>query len=240
MFELGKFLGVSIKLHWSLAISSLMFTVSFYQLTDSVTSAVVLTFLFLLSILSHEYAHILTGRYFGVQSTKVIMFALGGAALLESKIKKPLHEFLIALAGPFWSFYLSVVFMMSFFMFGDIEALEQQLDFRSMDQLSAVFIITSLINFTLAVFNMVPAYPLDGGRVLHSALWKLFGLQKSNFASIMSGKVLGASFMIMGCLMCFGFYFPFFGSGIGSGMWLGILGFFLFSTTNIKDSEYGD
>jgi Zn-dependent protease len=145
----------------------------------------------LLSILSHEYAHILTGRYFGVQSTKVIMFALGGAALLESKIKKPLHEFLIALAGPFWSFYLSVVFMMSFFMFGDIEALEQQLDFRSMDQLSAVFIITSLINFTLAVFNMVPAYPLDGGRVLHSALWKLFGLQKSNFASIMSGKVLG-------------------------------------------------
>jgi len=82
----------------------------------------------------------------------------------------------------------------------------------------------------VGAFNLVPGFPLDGGRLLRAVVWKVTGdLRKATFVASLSGRMLGWSFVAIGIAMALGARVPFFGQGAGSGMWLALIGWFLSS-----------
>lgn len=126
-----------------------------------------------LSVLIHEYSHALTARRFGINTQAILLFIFGGVAGLESNSKDAKSSFWIAIAGPICSFVLSLIsFIILFLLIGT----DKDVDFKTLPPQVKFFADMAGINLMLALFNMIPIYPLDGGRVAHAAMW---GLLKS-------------------------------------------------------------
>lgn len=163
------------------------------------------------SIIIHELSHSLVARRFGLQMKGITLFIFGGVAEMESEPASPTAEFLMAIAGPVASILLGFVFYA-------IARAEQ----RSWPiNVVAVLAYLAWINWVLAVFNMIPAFPLDGGRVLRSAIWKWKGdLPRATWIA----SQIGAGFGIL--LMAFAFWQLLFGNFIGA-IWYFLIGMFL-------------
>lgn len=120
--------------------------------------------LFFVSMVLHELAHSLMARYFGIPVRSITLFVLGAVAQTTRETRRPGQEFLMAIAGPVVSILLSGLFMVLWFLTG-----------RGTTPLSLLCEWLWLANFAVGLFNMVPAFPMDGGRVLRSLLWGLSG-----------------------------------------------------------------
>lgn len=169
------------------------------------------------SLVLHELAHSLVARSFGLKVGGITLFVFGGVAELEQEPRDPISEFLIAIAGPVMSFFLAGVF----FVFG-----QMAMSGESTTTASAVFSYLALINFILAVFNLVPAFPLDGGRVLRAAIWHYTkDLLRATRIASRFGSVFGIFLMISGVFALLG------NQGIGA-MWQILIGFFVFNASN--------
>ncbi len=128
--------------------------------------AVVATLLFFASLLLHELAHSVVARHFGVPVSGITLFLFGGVAEMESEPQSPRVEFLVAIAGPAMSLVLSIGFLSLSWItsiFGGLAILARVLSYLA------------AINLILAVFNLVPAFPLDGGRMFRAWLWHRSG-----------------------------------------------------------------
>lgn len=123
--------------------------------------AVASVVLFFISIILHELAHSLVARAYRIPVRSITLFVLGGVAQITREAAKPLHELLMAAAGPFTSFALALVF-------GGIWAALGAQDTRPLDY---VLVWLALMNVILGVFNLLPAFPMDGGRVFRSLIW---------------------------------------------------------------------
>lgn len=119
------------------------------------------------SVVAHEFAHALVARRFGVCTSAITLFVFGGVATLEREPPTPRAEAGIALAGPAFSALLAVA------AFGLMVLVERVVPGRSGVALGLLSAYLALANGVLAVFNLVPAYPMDGGRVLRALLWHL-------------------------------------------------------------------
>lgn len=114
------------------------------------------------SLIFHELAHALVARQFGVGTTGITLFLFGGVAELESEPKTPASEFKIAVVGPLASLFLALSFWV---------ATHVTQELFGWTVAAAVFSYLAVVNLALALFNMVPAFPLDGGRVFRALLW---------------------------------------------------------------------
>jgi Zn-dependent protease/CBS domain-containing protein len=164
------------------------------------------------SIVLHEFGHSLVARAYGIPMHGITLFVFGGVAEMGDEPPNPASEFLMAVAGPATSVLLAGVFYA-------VSRLGNEL----LWPVTALGVLGYLawINIALAAFNMIPAFPLDGGRVLRSALWGW----KRNFrwsTRIAAGIGTGFSYL----LICFGIASFVFGSFI-SGIWWFVLGMFL-------------
>ncbi|MEO8539743.1 MAG: site-2 protease family protein [bacterium] len=121
--------------------------------------------LFFVSIILHELAHSLVARAYKIPVRSITLFLLGGVAQITREAAKPLHELLMAAAGPFMSFLLSGVFFGIWFLLGANDS-------RPIDY---VLVWLALMNIILGVFNLLPAFPMDGGRVFRSLAWMVTG-----------------------------------------------------------------
>ena len=121
---------------------------------------------FFLSILLHELGHSVTARRYGIPIRGITLMIFGGVAELESNPKNPKEEFMVAAAGPLVSFLLSALFFA-------LSGMVQNTDLSR--QVLVVFRYLFMINMVLGIFNLVPAFPLDGGRILRAILWKASG-----------------------------------------------------------------
>src|SRR5271154_1279147 len=121
------------------------------------------------SVVAHEFAHALVARRFGVRTRAITLFLFGGVATLEREPPTPRAEFAIALAGPAMSALLAGL---AFGAFSTAAALSSG---ELRENLGMFFAYVTIANGVLAVFNLLPAYPMDGGRVLRAALWQLRG-----------------------------------------------------------------
>ncbi len=121
------------------------------------------------SVLAHELAHALVARRFGVRTEAITLFLFGGVATLEAEPPTPTAETLIALAGPALSALLGLA------AFGGLAALDRLAPAASASPPATVGAYLALANGVLAAFNLVPAYPMDGGRVLRALLWRRRG-----------------------------------------------------------------
>ena len=144
------------------------------------------------SIVFHEFCHSLVARRFGLSIRGITLFIFGGVAEMEKEPPTPKSEFLMAIAGPLASFLLAFVFY--------------QVHFLAASQEWPTFIIgltsyLGLLNMMLACFNLVPAFPLDGGRMLRAVLWAWKNNQReATRISSQFGSGFGLALMIMGVL----------------------------------------
>lgn len=195
----------------------------------SVLVALAATLLFAFSVLAHELGHALVAKGFGVRTREIRLFLFGGVADIEREPPSPAAEALIAIAGPLVSFVIgvaSIVFAGLFLRgasFDDPMALLAQLG-----PLATIALWLGPVNVMLGVFNLIPGFPLDGGRVLRALLWWTTGdLRKATRWASNLGQAMGWTFVLMGVAMFLGARIPFFGQGAGSGIWFAFIGWFL-------------
>ena len=171
------------------------------------------TFALFLSIFGHELSHALLARAEGIESDEIVLHPFGGLTRLRREPDSPRAEFRIAIAGPSASFLIGVAALALFYV----------AKLARLDALAASLSIVGFWNFTIAASNLLPGYPLDGGRVLRAFLWKRTGqLEDATRAAARGGQLIG------GALVVFGGYFYMVWRDPFKGLWLALVGFFLF------------
>jgi Zn-dependent protease/predicted transcriptional regulator len=167
------------------------------------------------SIVVHEFSHSIVARRNGLPMKGITLFVFGGVAEMESEPPDPKTEFLMALAGPLASLAIGAVF----YVIGAAAATSLPLE------VVTVLNYLAQINWLLAIFNMIPAFPLDGGRVLRALLWQRSGnLVSATRTAAFAGSIFGALLMAGGLLQLF------YGNFIGAVWWF-LLGMFLRSVS---------
>jgi Zn-dependent protease len=180
------------------------------------------TVIFFASILLHEFAHAAMARMEGLEVVEIVLHPFGGLARFRHEPKSPRAEFRIAIAGPAASFLVAVAFT----------ALMAAANAVGLDILAIVFFLLALSNFLLAVFNMFPGYPLDGGRVLRAYLWKNGkDLNEATILTGLCGQYIAAGLIVLGLVIVV------LRSEFFTGFWAILVGVFLFDSarTIIRD-----
>jgi Zn-dependent protease/CBS domain-containing protein len=226
-FELGRFAGIRVGVHWSwlvifvLLVWSLSTTVFPSQnegLSDSTYLAMsfAASLLFFVSLLLHEYGHALQARREGMEIEGINLWLFGGVAQFKGMFRSAGAEFRIAIAGPVVSLVLGVLFVGVALATG----LPQELD--------GVAAWLGVINLVLLAFNLLPALPLDGGRVLRSALWSARNdFRWATRVAAAVGRCFGYAFIAGGLALFFTF-------SAASGLWLAFMGWFLLGAASAE------
>lgn len=131
------------------------------------------------SIVIHEFGHIFAAKKYGIETEDVLLHILGGAARMRLKLKNGTEEIAIAAAGPLTSLCLAMLGMVLTVLLISIGAPAFVLRFFNM---------ITIANMFIAVFNLVPAFPMDGGRILRGILWKFMGIRKATDVAILVAK----------------------------------------------------
>jgi Zn-dependent protease len=171
-WKVGRLFGIRVYVHWTcllLVALALLGGLSGSSLPRALTGALLVPALFG-CVLLHEFGHCLTARAYGIRTRDVTLYPIGGVARLEGLGRRPVEELFIALAGPAVNFALAFVLTLAFLPFG-MDLIPQALEVDTPTNLLGFFVFLLLAgNLMLACFNLIPAFPMDGGRVLRSLL----------------------------------------------------------------------
>jgi Zn-dependent protease len=195
-WRLAKIAGIDVHLHVTflllLGVIGVIEWIGSNSLVSGLGAVLMLCAVFA-SVLAHELGHALTARYFRIGTRDITLLPIGGVARLERDPENPRHELAIALAGPIVSALLFVVFGIVAFLLHGTEPL-------SAESLSSVPFLERLagINFALAAFNMLPAFPMDGGRALRAALSLKWGALRATEQATQLGRVLAVGLGVLG------------------------------------------
>lgn len=242
-FRIGRIFGIAIHVDWSLAIIFLLVT---FSLGAGVfpawhpdwggvlvwATAFAAALLFFVSVLLHELSHALVGRRHGVEVKRITLFIFGGLAHMEKEPGGWRGELWMAAVGPLTSLTLGALFILiaGWLVPADLEraAESPQALLGQLGPVATLFAWLGPINILLGLFNLVPGYPLDGGRVLRAALWAVTGdLRRATRLAAYGGRAFAFLLIALGFLMVLGVRVPIFGSGIVGGLWLAFIGWFL-------------
>ncbi len=194
--------GIPVRLHASFMLFAGII-ILFQALTDGLTAGLHVASVLLMlfgSVILHELGHALMGQAFGVFTKEIILTPIGGIALLDRALDNSRAEIWIAWAGPAVNFILV--------------ALSLPLLFISNASWLSYFI---MVNMMLGVFNLIPAFPMDGGRILRALLAKKYGYKDATLMALKISKVFGVLFILV---------------GIVYSVMLSIIGIFLLLTAN--------
>ncbi|MBT4446399.1 site-2 protease family protein [archaeon] len=217
--KIGRFFGIDLKLHFSWWLIALLlawvlatnFFPTFYPELSTKQHwavAIVSALLLFVSVILHELSHSFVARKKGIHVHSITLFFFGGVADIESENMKPMDEFLMAIAGPLFSFFLAGVFALIF-----------QNTTNSLF-INAISFYLFQLNLVLGIFNMVPGYPLDGGRAFRAILhWYYKDLRKATRIASYVGKFFALFLIFSGIVQVI--------TGAFSGIWLILIGFFL-------------
>ncbi|TLP77281.1 site-2 protease family protein [Maribacter sp. ACAM166] len=202
VLKLGSVSGIKIEVHWTFTL--LLFWVAFLEIQQGsnlnriLLNEALIIVLFLCVIL-HELGHALTARRFGIKTKNIMLLPIGGVATLEKMPEKPTQELLVALAGPAVNIFIAFILFLvvpvrSYFNFDSIVLEELLYEPTLQNFLFYLFIA----NVMLVVFNLIPAFPMDGGRVLRALLsFKIGRVEATNIAASI-GQGLAFIFLILG------------------------------------------
>jgi Zn-dependent protease/predicted transcriptional regulator len=241
-FRIARIAGIDVVLDWSLVF---IFTLIAFSLSMGLFPAwhpewssalnwatgLSAAVLFFASVLAHEMSHALVGRAQGMEINRITLFIFGGMAHLRAEPRNWRAELRMAAVGPVTSLVLGVFFMtLAGLLTGPVE-MDPANPEAFLSQLGPVAsLLTWLgpINIVLGLFNLVPGFPLDGGRILRALLWGITGDLRSatRWASEL-GRGFAWLLILLGVGMVFGLRVPIFGSGPVSGLWLAFIGWFL-------------
>jgi len=233
--RLGKLFGIEIGLHYSWFLIALLITMSLgsqFQASHPEWGSTIIwalsaltAILFFVTLLAHEMSHAMVARARGLKTTAITLFALGGVAQIEKEPEDAKTEFLVGIVGPFSSAVIGLVSLAIAWGLGWRMGVEPATPVRAM------FVWLGYINLSLAAFNMIPGYPLDGGRILRSILWLTSrdALRATQRAAAV-GKVIALLFIAFGIFRFFG------GAGFG-GLWIAFIGWFLLQAATASASS---
>jgi Zn-dependent protease/predicted transcriptional regulator len=218
--SLGRILGIPIRLHaswfliaalitWSLAVGYFPQTNPGWNSLTYLVVGAVASLLFFASVLLHELGHSVLALREGVPVKSITLFIFGGVAQIGREPPTAGAEFRIAIAGPLTSLGLAAVF-------GGLGAILSEYAV-----VAAPLTYLGRINLLLAAFNMIPGFPLDGGRVLRAVLWQFGdGYQNATRWAARAGQAIAFGFIGLGVVQ-------FFLGGLTNGLWLAFIGWYL-------------
>ncbi len=187
--------------------------------------------LFFASVLVHELSHAVVGRACGVEIRRITLFMFGGIAHMENEPPSWRAELAMAIVGPLTSLALGFVFLWLAGLVGgplhiDLEHPEKAL--AALGPVASLLAWLGPVNIMLGLFNLVPGFPLDGGRVLRAVMWGLSGnLRLATRWASRAGQGFAWLLMSLGSLMILGLRVPFLGGGFVNGLWVAFVGWFL-------------
>ncbi len=222
---IGKAFGIPLRLHWSWffifalvtwTLSSNYYTAVYPQwsLIFRIVAGLLTSLFFFASVLAHELMHSIVALRQGIRIEGITLFILGGVAQMTEEPKTAKDEFRMAIAGPGFSLILGGIFWVIWIASRDSVV-------SSVQFIAAISYWLGYINLLLGVFNLIPGFPLDGGRVLRSLMWwRGVKLQRATKIASNIGRVVGFLFILGGIYLVFtGNWF--------NGIWFAIIGWFL-------------
>jgi Zn-dependent protease len=217
--SLGQILGIPVRFHWSwllvLGLVALSLTFGYFPLfrrvlapSSYLTLGAVTAVLFCASLLAHELAHAVVARRERIAVRGITLFAFGGVAELADQPRTPGAELRMAAAGPLASLALAWLF-------------STLSDLAGTPYLALPFAWLAGTNLALGLFNLLPGFPLDGGRVLRAALWGMMGsLRRATRIAAGAGQLVSWGFVLVGLVMVLT-------GNIFNGLWLVLIATFL-------------
>src|SRR5260221_12035434 len=230
-FRIGSIAGIDINIHvsWLIILVFLTFSLAtgwfpLYHPGYSVSTYYLLgfisTLLLFVSVLLHELAHSFVARARGLPVHSIVLFIFGGVSNIQQEPTSPGVEFQMAVVGPVVSLLIGVV------------AYLLMLPLRgSNSPLQGILFYLGVTNILLGIFNLIPGFPLDGGRVLRSIVWKAsVGLLRATRVATIVGQIIAYLFILLGIWL-------FFGGSVLNGIWFGFICWVLFSLALIGQSN---
>jgi Zn-dependent protease len=229
--RIGKIFGIDIYIHiswliiivlltWSLAVG--LFPVLYHgwsAITYWMLGFIAAVLLFA-SVLLHELAHSVVARARGLPVKNITLFIFGGVSNIEKEPGSPGVEFQMAVVGPITSLLIGVLAFFFFYLLGQYPS-----------PWAAILWYLGYANILLGIFNLIPGFPLDGGRVLRSIVWKINGnLRRATRIVTIVGEIIAYAFILVGIWLFFAGY-------VIDGLWLGFIGWFLLSSAQSANSE---
>jgi Zn-dependent protease/CBS domain-containing protein len=222
---LGRLFGISLRLHyswffifalitWALAGSYFPSAYPSWSLAARTIAGLITSLLFFGSVLAHELMHSVVSQRQGIPVQSITLFIFGGVSQITAEPKKPGDEFRMAIAGPATSLVIGAILIGIYFAWRGASSFSTQF-------VTAIVYWLGYINLVLGVFNLIPGFPLDGGRVLRSLLWwRSNNLRSATRISSNVGRAVGFLFIFGGIWLVFT------GNWI-NGIWLALIGWFL-------------
>ncbi|MGP8079681.1 MAG: CBS domain-containing protein [Dehalococcoidales bacterium] len=245
-WRVGRIAGIEVGIHYTWLLALFIFTWLLGQGFSTTypgwytyyywIAGFLATFTLFISVLIHELAHSLVARSRGLAVSSITLFILGGVSNLAEEPENPGVEFVMAIVGPLTSIALGVIFWIIWYFITktwvlpvfsvNIPASKQTLGL-------AITGFLAYTNIALAIFNLLPGFPLDGGRVFRSIIWRATGnlYRATNIASIV-GRVFGWGFIALGVVLAIFTQF-----GFLNGLWFVFVGWFLNSAADNSRSE---
>ncbi len=233
--RLGRLFGVEVGLHYSWLLIAMLITLSLSDHFHSMNAAwgpgliwatsLLTAGLFFATLLAHELSHALVARRRGIATRSITLFALGGVAQIEGEPADASTEFWIGIIGPIASASMGLLSL------GIALVLGWRPSMQPGTPLQAMLVWLGFINLGLAAFNMIPGFPLDGGRILRAIIWRITGKQdRSTKVAARIGQGVAVCFIIAGLLRSFS------GQGFG-GLWISFIGWFLLQAAGASYSN---
>jgi Zn-dependent protease/CBS domain-containing protein len=222
---IGKAFGISLRLHyswffifalvtWALAAAYFPTVYPTWSLSARIAAGLITSVLFFASVLVHELMHSIVAQRQGIPVQSITLFIFGGVSQITSEPKQPGDEFRMAIVGPLSSLAIGGILLGVYFQWRNVDTFTVQF-------ITAIAYWLGYINLVLGVFNLIPGFPLDGGRVLRSLIWwRSRSLTSATRIASNIGRGVGFLFIFVGI------YFIFTGSWL-NGIWLALIGWFL-------------
>lgn len=240
-FRIGKIFGINIHIDWSwlliFGLVSWSLASTFGQLHTEWTGlmqwgiALSAALLFFMSVLAHELAHSLVARSRGVPVRNITLFMFGGVSNIQRDPSSPVDELLVTIVGPLTSFLLGAIFLIlgtGSFALANMNLMNASTMVSQLGPFGTILLWLGSVNILVGLFNLIPGFPLDGGRIVRSILWGITdNLQKATRWASWMGQAVAWALIFAGMAMLFGARIPFLGSGFINGIWIIFIGWFL-------------
>jgi len=231
-WRIGRLAGVELSIHSSWLVIAFLITYSLavaqfpaqfpgWSTAQYWIVAAATAILFFASVVAHELSHAIVARRFGLTVAGITLFIFGGATSLDGDSRTPREEALVAIAGPATSIGIGIVLL-------GIDLVIAQ------PQLGALVGWLGFINITLGVFNLIPGFPMDGGRVLRAILWRLRG---DRLIATRNAAMVGRIFAYL--LVAGGVFMALQPGLLFSGLWLALIGWFLSNAAEATAAQAG-